>query len=308
MKCYDFSHEVPEDFDSRIRQLLDYHYQYDYLAEAFNHCSYELDNLGNAYQNAGMRGDNWNKDALDVTFEGPEPYISTIKNNLRPIKDVMSKALKTGQTGLLIHEVLCICTSRPVSLPRSNEQRFSVDLNSSYLVLEDIVRIGEKLSINATYDSSSAEDSINDYVRDQLSAMGYEVLDQTRHGKSSSGINAGEVDLLIKRSNRECALIEALKLSCVDSLNIQQHIKKALTNYNPLGTPALIIAYVSASSFSSFWDGCFKCIKDFISAEYAQSILKEEAQPNASTKIASVIASHEGYKFPVFFVALNLFA
>lgn len=192
------------------------------------------------------------------------------------------------------------------ALPMSNEQRLSSDLNASRLILEDMVAIGGRLCSNAAYGSSSSEDSINDYLRDQLDAMGYEVSDQTRHGKSESGIGAGEIDLLIKKSGKERALVEALKLRCVDSSKIKQHIKKALENYNPIGTPTFIIAYASASSFSSFWNSFFKCAEVFISDEYEQSVLKEEAQPNASTKIASTIVCREGYELPVFFVAFNI--
>lgn len=35
-------------------------------------------------------------------------------------------------------------------------------------------------------------------MRDLLDALGHDVTDQTRQGTSSSGIEAGEVDLLVK--------------------------------------------------------------------------------------------------------------
>lgn len=64
------------------------------------------------------------------------------------------------------------------------------------------------ISVNHTYSGNSTENSINDYLRDQLIAMGHnETRDQTRHGSSTSGLDAGEVDILVGKDGKEVALI-----------------------------------------------------------------------------------------------------
>ena len=41
------------------------------VAQAFQRCKYEYQDLGLAYY-AGLRGDTWDKKAVDFTFEGSE--------------------------------------------------------------------------------------------------------------------------------------------------------------------------------------------------------------------------------------------
>lgn len=59
-----------------------------------------------------------------------------------------------------------------------------------------------KLQRNVTF-SHTSEDQRNDFIRDILEtsgySSGYEVRDQTRQGKSATGKNSGEVDLLVYR-------------------------------------------------------------------------------------------------------------
>ena len=133
-----------------------------------------------------------------------------------------------------------------------------------------------------------------------------EVKDQTRHGLSSNGSAAGEVDILLQKDGREAAIIEGLKLSCVNASDIGEHIRKATTNYNPLGTPVFILAYVSTNDFDKFWLRCLEFLKNYsFDAKVEKSIFPETA-PNAACRLASAVLSRDGYSFPFFFIAFKL--
>ena len=67
---FDFTYSVPANFNKRVVQFLQ-QFGKAHVAQAFQRCEYEYEDLGLAYY-AGMKGDNWNKNALDFTFEGAE--------------------------------------------------------------------------------------------------------------------------------------------------------------------------------------------------------------------------------------------
>lgn len=188
-----------------------------------------------------------------------------------------------------------------------NEARLNADISTASIVLKDLIAIGEKICINSTYSKSSSENSINDYFRDMLATLGYfEVKDQTRHGVSSSGNDAGEVDLLLTKDGKEVAIIEALKLDCVNSAYIDQHINKSISNYNALGTATFIVAYVSVVNFEDFWSKFVDHIKEFHYSIPVKKEISEMPYPNAVSRIADTILSRDNYDFPVYFMALNI--
>lgn len=120
------------------------------------------------------------------------------------------------------------------SLFSSNDERLNADIATANMVLNDLIKISERVCLNHMYNATSSENVINDYFRDMLSSMGYnEVKDQTRHGVSGSGKDAAEVEeknvtekefyelliQVIRRDNyiRKNELLELLKssdLSC----------------------------------------------------------------------------------------------
>ena len=175
------------------------------------------------------------------------------------------------------------------------------------LVLNDLVKISERLSTNATYRKETPENNINDYIRDALLLMGYnEAKDQTRHGISLSGKDAGEVDILISKDGKENAIFEGLKLSYVDSAYIEKHILKAIVNYNALGTATFIVAYISTNDFESFWNRYVNYLTRYNCPLQVKRTLKKEASPNAAVRISSMVLSRDGFDFPVYFMALRL--
>lgn len=57
-------------------------------------------------------------------------------------------------------------------------------------------------------------------MRDLLDEKGYVVRDQTRHGLSPQGKDAGKVDISIFKEGKTYTLIEALNLSCFSMIGI----------------------------------------------------------------------------------------
>lgn len=123
-------------------------------------------------------------------------------------------------------------------------------------------------------EKTDSEDYNNDYLRDMLCSKRYEVKDQGREGKSSSGKGAGELDLVIEDQGSLFAVLEALKLSSVDTMNINLHYFKLLSNYNPLLVKrTFLITYYCGASFDSWWCKYVEHIKSldlskFISSDY----------------------------------------
>jgi hypothetical protein len=102
---------------------------------------------------------------------------------------------------------------------------------------------------------SSSEDESNDYIRDMMLSKHYEIKDQTREGNSSSGLQAGELDLIIEDRGDLFAIVEAMRLTSLDSQYIISHYLKLLTSYNPLSVKRLfLITYYEGTRFDSFWD------------------------------------------------------
>ena len=189
----------------------------------------------------------------------------------------------------------------------SNEERLNADLATARAVLDDMTQICERLCTNALYTQNTNEDLITDYIRDNFKSMGYgQVLDQTRHGLSDSGKDASRVDLILEKDNKEVALIEALRLSSVATGKIKEHIDKAVTNYNALGTPTFILAYVATSDFSSFWDRYYNYLCNYDFRITIESKVCELTYPNAGTRIANCVLSRDGFGFPVYFIAIKL--
>lgn len=303
---YDFTYALPNDFDNRVCQLLRQLYKSDELANAFANCKYEYEDLGLAYY-AGLRGDNWNKNAIDMTIEGPKGAVSVLKNNNKTVENAISKALKSTETGLLLRETVYLTSDSLSVFPETNEERLNADIQSAELVLSDLIKVGERLCSNPTYNGDSSENSINDFFRDTLSLMGYnEVKDQTRHGIANSGKGAGEVDILITKDGKEVAIYEGLKLSSVNTSYIDNHIEKTIVNYNALGTATFIIAYVSTYDYENFFNRYFEHLQNIQFPMETKQALKVSPFPNASTRLAKLILSRDGYDFPVYFVTFKL--
>lgn len=302
-----YSYQVPDGFDRRVEQYLVAIAPNTKVLTDLRRCHYDFEDLGNAYY-AGIRPSPWDSNAMDVTLLGPSASIDRLREMKAALCTAVSKALNTSATGLLLSELFLIEDVVPLSASFTSDQdRFVDDVRNAQVIKEEIVRIGENLSKNILYTDDISEDSINDFFRDFLERLDcFEVKDQTRHGLSSNGSAAGEVDILLQKDGREAAIIEGLKLSCVNTSYIGEHIRKATINYNPLGTPVFILAYVSTNDFEKFWLHCLEFLKGYsFDARVEKSILSE-ATPNAACRLASAVLSRDGFSFPFFFIAFKL--
>lgn len=306
MGLYDFTYELPKNFDSRIKQFFCQYNKSD-LFDAFQQCKYEYEEQGFAYY-AGLKGDNWDKKAIDFYIEGAVRNISLLRSNCNLVKDVIGKALKPNESGYLILNIFYLVSDEATKIiPSSNEDRLNADIESATMVLKDLIWIGERVCSNSSYNASSKENSINDYFRDMFLSKGYdETKDQTRHGISSSGKDAGEVDILLTKDGNEIAIFEGLKLSSVNRAYIDEHIEKALDNYNALGTATFIVAYVSTSNFQEFWKKYVEHIKCHSYGMEIKKNIKVLAHPNAATRVATAIFSRDEFDFPVYFISFKI--
>lgn len=173
------------------------------LATAFKNCVYEYENLGLAFY-AGMRGDVWDKYALDFTIEGSSEHVALLKNRVRDVDDAISKSLRSSTSGFVVREILFLENDEDTPFPASDNDRLNADITTANAILADLIRIGERVCSNVTYRNSTSENSINDFFRDTLSLMGYsEVKDQTRHGISTSGADAAKWIFSLRRKAKK---------------------------------------------------------------------------------------------------------
>ena len=190
----------------------------------------------------------------------------------------------------------------------SNEERLNADLAKSKVVLNDLVAVCERLCTNSLYTQNTKEDQVTDYIKDNLKSMGYEqVLDQTRHGLSDSGKDSARVDLLLDKDNKEVAILEALRLNSVNASDIKEHVDKAITNYNALGTPTFLLIYVGSANFGDFWNRFLMYMKGYTFSLERKKAVEEQVHPNASARVCNCILSRDGFDFPVTFLAVNVY-
>lgn len=306
MGQYDFTYEFPRDFKDRTIRILKQKNNGVQLASSFQNCIYEYDNIGRAYY-AGVAGDVWDKDALDFTIEGNHKCVQLLEKRKVDVKDAIAKALRPSTSGFVVREILFLENDEDTPFPESNSDRLNADIVTANSVLTDLIRIGERLCSNAIYRNGSSENSINDFFRDTLSLMGYsEVKDQTRHGISANGADAGEVDILITKEGKEVAIFEGLALNSVNSKYIDEHIGKAIINYNSLGTATFVVAYVTAVDFEGFWNRYTTHLQSVQFPLRIKQGLQLRPHVNAAIRIADMILSRDDFDFPVYFMALNL--
>ncbi|MBK5073380.1 hypothetical protein I2492_11210 [Budviciaceae bacterium CWB-B4] len=106
------------------------------------------------------------------------------------------------------------------------------------------------------------EDNYNDYIRDLMLAKDYEIKDQTREGQSLSGINAGELDLVIENNGDIFSIIEAMKINSLDKDYIGKHYSKLLTCYNPLIVKrTFLVTYYEGKKFNDWWIRYYEYIR-----------------------------------------------
>lgn len=302
---FDFTYRLPQNFSRRVVQYLE-QLESPNVARAFQNCTYDYEDLGLAYY-AGMKGDNWDKKALDFTVEGSPRDIALLKSKGHILKESISKSLKSSESGFLLKEIYYFESESVEPIPLSNAARLNADIASSQVVLRDLLQIGQRFCLNCAFNGASSENSMNDYFRDLLFMKGYtEIKDQTRHGLSVNKKDSAEVDILLTKDGKEIAIYEGLKLSSVSTTYIDTHISKAVVNYNALGTSTFIVAYVDVSDFDSFWNRYVSYLRSYSFPLLVKSPIEVYPYPDAAARVASTILSRDDYDFPVYFVAFKI--
>ncbi len=90
------------------------------------------------------------------------------------------------------------------------------------------------------------ENARNEHVSSLLRAAGIPCCDQQTGGVSSTGIKPGERDIVIQDKNGQDILIyEGLNLECVQTTEIEDHLKRLINNYNPQGLSyGILVTYM----------------------------------------------------------------
>ena len=282
---FDFTYRLPQNFSRRVVQYLE-QLESPNVARAFQNCTYDYED--------GMKGDNWDKKALDFTVEGSPRDIALLKSKGHILKESISKSLKSSESGFLLKEIYYFESESVEPIPLSNAARLNADIASSQVVLRDLLQIGQRFCLNCSFNGASSENSMNDYFRDLLFMKGY------------TEINSAEVDILLTKDGKEIAIYEGLKLSSVSTTYIDTHISKAVVNYNALGTSTFIVAYVDVSDFDSFWNRYVSYLQSYSFPLLVKSPIEVYPYPDAAARVASTILSRDDYDFPVYFVAFKI--
>ncbi|KLG23244.1 hypothetical protein YA52_00290 [Enterobacter roggenkampii] len=119
-------------------------------------------------------------------------------------------------------------------------------------LIQDLAYVLHLLARTKT--KGNLEDEYNDHVRNMLRCKDYEVNDQGREGESSSGVGAGELDLVISKNGFLAAIIEAMKLTSLNQNYINDHYRKLITSYNPLQVSnTVLLTYYTGNKFDEWW-------------------------------------------------------
>lgn len=124
MGQFDFTYELPHDFDSRLTQLLKQGGHND-IVQAFQRSKYEFEEIDYAYY-AGIPGDNWNKKAIDFTFVGTQKDIELLQLKNKLLKENIQKALRATVSGYIVRNILYLISddSLEITLPEEYGETF----------------------------------------------------------------------------------------------------------------------------------------------------------------------------------------
>ena len=167
-------------------------------------------------------------------------------------------------------------------------------------LFDEIIGALSSLCGNPTYNSSSQEDPMNDYVRDIL-GHGLQVRDQTRQGlsarsRSAEKGQAGELDIQIRNNGRPIGIYEGLRLDGVVSKDIYEHLAKATIQYNPQGVKEIfVVAYVrnQSNKFGDFWKRFVSCVRGYTATDPEYQISWDDEEED--TGLSSIRSIHGVY-------------
>ena len=130
-----FTYKLPDNLQQGIIRFLDLNGCKE-LASLLQKCTLYYEELGYAYY-AGMRGDNWNKRALDFTVEGTEDNIDKIKSFQKKIAEMIQKYIKPSVSGYLVRNIEFIICEPELSADFSLPEKSGDDFTTLYRDIHD---------------------------------------------------------------------------------------------------------------------------------------------------------------------------
>lgn len=221
-------------------------------------------------------------------FNGINIVIGQQKKDWERLDAELSQSIEAGKEDMIRRQA------------EANAEAYAKALRRSPFLFDEVVGALASLCGNPTYNASSLEDPMNDYVRDIL-GQGLQVRDQTRQGISGNSSSAekgqaGELDIQIRNNGRPIGIYEGLRLDRVNATDIYDHIKKATINYNPQGVKEVfVVAYVQGQTtgFGRFWKRLVECVKNYHAPDPEHDIEWDEEEED--TGLSAVRSLHGTY-------------
>jgi len=164
---------------------------------------------------------------------------------------------EVSATGVNVHKLLGMY--RIENPEPDNNPMYSLDK-----ILNDLIEVSSRV-LERKF-QKRIEDLINDDLVDLLRTKGHNISDQTRSGVSGKGHGAGEIDIMIRRSNGiPITIIECFRLESCGSKNliVAEHMKKMLSKYDTHDLKRkFVIVFAEAARFDNLWVSYCEYIKN----------------------------------------------
>lgn len=163
---------------------------------------------------------------------------------------------EVSATGVNVHKLLGLYHIE-------NEEPDNNPIYSLDRVLTDLIEISSRI-LERKY-QKKIEDLYNDDIVDLLRTKGHHIADQTRSGSSSSGIGAGELDIMLRRNNGiPITIIECFRLDSCGPKNtvVSEHIMKLLSKYDTHDLKRkFVMVFAESNRLDNLWGNYTKYIK-----------------------------------------------
>lgn len=164
---------------------------------------------------------------------------------------------EVSATGVNVHKLLGLYHIE-------NEEPDNNPIYSLDRVLTDLIEISSRV-LERKY-QKKIEDLYNDDIVDLLRTKGHHIADQTRSGSSSSGVGAGELDIMLRRSNGiPITIIECFRLDSCGPKNtvVSEHIMKLLSKYDTHDLKRkFVMVFAESNRLDNLWGNYTKYIKE----------------------------------------------
>lgn len=215
---------------------------------------------------------------------------------------------EVSATGVNVHKLLGLY--RIDSPEPDNNPMYSLDR-----ILDDLIEVGSRI-LERKF-QNKIEDLINDVIVDLLRTKGHNISDQTRSGLSSSGKGAGEIDIMVRKSNGiPVTIIECFRLESCGAKNnvVSEHLVKLLSKYDTHELKRkFIVVFGEADRFDNLWTNYTQYIKDLNSnndygAKYPLSgfSVRDDLHSFANMKVGISRHDNNGESVEVVHMMLNM--